>query len=101
MLDGFKQSNPDGYGAAIKEINALLNPDQRSGSETGLGAIDKTLFGTDKAMDGILQGVEKGLGHDIDFGNQGDREALGNAVVNHIRTAGGCDITGNKSGGCS
>ena len=101
VLDGFKRSNPEGYAAAIEEINALLNPDQRGTSEGGLGAIDKAFFGTDKAMDGIIQGVEKSLGHDIDFGNQGDREALGNAVVDHIRKTGGCDITGNKSGGCS
>ena len=85
VLDGFKRSNPEGYAAAIEEINALLNPDQRGTSEGGLGAIDKAFFGTDKAMDGIIQGVEKSLGHDIDFGNQGDREALGNAVVDHIR----------------
>jgi hypothetical protein len=39
----------------------------------------------DKAYSRFLGGVRKSLGHDIDFANQKDREAIGNALVKHIR----------------
>jgi len=53
------------------------------------------LFSTDKAYSTFLGGVRKSLGHNIDFANQKDREAIGNALVQHIRN-GGCDVTRDK-----
>lgn len=100
QLDAFQTVNPEGYGNAIKEINVLLNPGQRSGLQTALGGVDKVLFGTDKALDALLSGVKKSLGHDIDFAYQKDREARGKALVNHVRTTGGCDVSGDKVAGC-
>jgi hypothetical protein len=43
------------------------------------------------------------VGHparNIDFSKQGDREAIGNALIQHIRQTGGCDVNGKKQGGC-
>ncbi|GEM_PF-4605188 len=34
---------------------------------------------------GILKDVRKQLGHEINFANQGDREAIGNALVKKAR----------------
>jgi hypothetical protein len=42
----------------------------------------------------------KSLEHDIDFANQQDREAIGNAVANHIRQTNGCDVAGDRAYGC-
>ena len=40
------------------------------------------------------------LGRNIDFSKQGDREAIGNALIQHIRKTGGCDVAGDKLQGC-
>ncbi len=58
------------------------------------------LTGTGRAYAGALAGVRKGFGRDIDFSKQSDREAIGNALVNHVRQTGGCDINGKKQPGC-
>ena len=93
QLDQFKGANAEGYGTALKEINSLLNG---TGAKTqGLVLGGNLFFGTDKAYSQFLGGVRKSLGHDIDFSNQKDREAIGNSLVNHIRN-GGCDVTGDK-----
>jgi hypothetical protein len=55
----------------------------------------RQLFGTDVAMAGILSSVRKDLGHDIDFANQADREAMGNAIIKYIRETGGTAVTGD------
>ena len=69
--------------------------------QNGLGALDKaTVGGTDAAMDSVLGQVQKSLGHDIDFSNQADREALGNALVQHVRQTKGCDVGGSRISGC-
>jgi RHS repeat-associated protein len=101
QLNIFKGANPGGYKTAINEINTLLN------SKDGGGAVlkalvggSKLLFGSDKAYSQILDEVRSKLGHKIDFSNQKDREAIGNAVANYIRKTGGCDVTGNKAKGC-
>jgi len=47
-----------------------------------------------------LAGVRKDLGRNIDFSKQGDREAIGNALIKHVRQTGGCDVNGKKQGGC-
>jgi hypothetical protein len=96
-LDVFRKAEPEAYGTAIKEINVLLNPNQRNVAQDTLGVADKATVGsTDAAMDVLLGDVQKSLGHDIDFANQADREALGNALVNHIRETGGCDLAGYR-----
>ena len=93
QLDQLKGANAEGYGTAIKEINTLLND---TGAKTqGLVLGGNLLFSTDKAYSTFLGEVRKSLGHNIDFANQKDREAIGNALVQHIRN-GGCDVTRDK-----
>jgi len=101
QLDSFKANNPDAFGPAMKEINALLNPDQRSAVQTDLGAADKSFEPTDAAMDALLGQVQKSLGHDIDFANQADREAIGNALADNVRKTGGCGVGGSRVAGCN
>jgi len=93
QLNQFRGANPEGYGTALKEINSLLND---TGAKTqGLVLGGNLFFSTDKAYSQFLGGVRKSLGHDIDFSNQKDREAIGNSLVKYIRN-GGCDVTGDK-----
>jgi RHS repeat-associated protein len=92
-LDSLKQSSPDAYNQTISQINGALNPGTVAGAASNL-------FSTDKAYAGVLNGVRKDLGRNIDFSKQGDREAIGNALVNHVRQTGGCDVTGSKGSGC-
>jgi RHS repeat-associated protein len=40
------------------------------------------------------------LGRNIDFSKQSDREAIGNALINHVRQTGGCDVNGSNQAGC-
>ena len=95
QLDDLKSSSPDKYNAAIKEINAALNP--KAGTfQNALSNIAPT----DKAYNQVLDEVRKELGRDIDFSKQSDREAIGNALIAHIRATGGCDVAGNRVAGC-
>jgi hypothetical protein len=92
-LDNLKKSDPAAYQTLIKESNAGLNPTdalRRAGS----------VFSTDKAYLGVLDGVRKQLGHNIDFSRQSDREAIGNALIKHIRETGGCDVAGDRIQNC-
>jgi hypothetical protein len=98
-LDDLKSTNAGAYGTAIKEINGLLNG-KSSLTANALGTLG-SLVGTDKAYAQVLAGVRKSLGHDIDFANQKDREAIGNALVKHVRATGGCDVAGKKANGCA
>lgn len=93
QLNKLNQTDAAGYGTAIKEINTLLNGNSAASKSLILGG--NVLFDPDKAYSKFLSGVRKGLGHDFDFSNQKDREAIGNALVQHIRD-GGCDVTGDK-----
>jgi RHS repeat-associated protein len=93
QLDSLKQSDPNAYNKTITEINGALNP----GS---LGKEAASLFSTDKAFQGVLDGVRKDLGRNVDFSKQSDREAIGNALINHVRQTGGCDVNGKKESGC-
>lgn len=77
----------------VGEINSLLNP--RGGASLG-----SRVLATDRAYGRILGGVRKDLGRDIDFARQSDREAIGNAVIDHIRRTGGCDVTGTRIKAC-
>ena len=95
QLDALQQSNPDAYNQTISEINRALNPipgsfDQRVSSA----------FPTDAAFQGVLNGVRKDLGRNIDFSKQGDREVIGNALIDYVRQTGGCDVNGSKQSGC-
>ncbi len=93
QLNSLQQSNPDAYKTTISEINRALNPGT-------LGKEASSLFSTDKAFQGVLNGVRKDLGRDIDFSKQSDREAIGNALINHVRQTGGCDLNGTRQPGC-
>lgn len=93
QLDGLRQSNLAAYDKVITEINGVLNPGVA-------GQTASSLFGTDRAFGKVLDGVRKDLGRNIDFSKQNDREALGNALIEHIRQTGGCDVGGNKLNGC-
>lgn len=98
-LDDFKRSDPTAYGAAIKELNGLLNGKSTT-SANALAALGGVFLPSDKAYAQILAGVRKSLGHDIDFANQKDREAIGNALAKHVRGTGGCVVTDGKAHGC-
>jgi hypothetical protein len=93
-LDDLRQNNSEGYDKLIKEVNATLN---QTGS---FGQFASQIFPTDKAFVTLLDELRKKLGHPIDFANQADREAMGNAIIAHIRITGGCDIAGNRIQGC-
>jgi hypothetical protein len=97
-LVAFKGRDATAYGVAINEINGLLNG-KSSLTANALAALGR-LGGTDKAYAQVLAGVRKSLGHDINFENQKDREAIGNALVKHVRETGGCDVAGEKAHGC-
>lgn len=55
---------------------------------------------SDKAYTRVLDGVEKSLGRAIDFGNQSDREAIGNALIRDLRSSGACSSTGTRIKSC-
>lgn len=93
QLDNLQQSDAAAYKSTISEINSALNPGT-------VGQFASTRFATDKAYAGVLDGVRKDLGRNIDFSKQSDREAIGNALIKHIRQTGGCDVNGSKQGGC-
>jgi len=92
-LDNLKKSDSAAYQTLIKESNAGLNP---TGATRWLGS----RFGTDEAYLKVLDGVRKTLGRNIDFSKQSDREAIGNALIQHIRQTGGCDVGGERIQGC-
>ena len=93
-LNNLQQSDSAAYSKTISEINRALNPGTA-------GQFFSTRFATDKAYAGVLAEVRKNLGRDIDFSKQSDREAIGNALIKHIRQTGGCDLNGKKQPGCS
>ena len=54
----------------------------------------------DRAYNGVLAGVAKGLGRPIDFAKQSDREAIGKALVGELRQSGACTVTGSRISRC-
>ena len=84
QLDKLRHTDPDKYARIIKDINASLNPGV---FKSKLGKI----AGSDRAFSAILDAVRAKLGRNIDFSIQSDREAIGNALIDHIRLTGGCD----------
>jgi len=99
QLDSLKQSDPTAYDNTVKEINSLLNSNGGIAA-SALAGLSGEIFPTDKAYADVLADVRKSLGHDIDFGNQQDREAIGNALANHVRQTNGCDVAGVRAYGC-
>jgi hypothetical protein len=73
-LDAIKQHNPDQYQKELSEQNASLN-----GNLTSLAG----RF-TDPAVTRAIALTQQALGRSIDFGNQSDREALGNAIAGQV-----------------
>lgn len=49
---------------------------------------------TDTTYSEVLNEVRNNLGRNIDFAYQGDREAIGNTLIEHVRQTGGCELTG-------
>lgn len=87
QLDNLQKSDASDYKRAVTEINGSLNA-------TGLEGAAARAFPTDRAYNQVLDGVRGQLGRDINFANQSDREAIGNALVDHIRQTGGSDVMG-------
>lgn len=92
QLNDLKRANPTAYTKTVSDINGTLNVIAAKGLQK--------LSSTDRAFAGVLAGVRKDLGGKIDFSKQSDREALGNALIKHIRQTGGCDVNGDKQPGC-
>lgn len=92
-LKALEKKDPAAYKTLIAESNAGLNP---TGATRTLG----NRFPTDAAYLKVLDGVRKSLGRDINFSKQSDREAIGNALIQHIRQTGGCDVGGERLQGC-
>lgn len=86
QLDSLNKSDSGAYAKTISEINSVLNPGKA-------GQVASSLFSTDRAFGGVLNGVRKDLGRNIDFSKQSDREAIGNALIQHLRQKGGCDVS--------
>lgn len=94
MLNAYQKQNPEQFAKSIAEINSFMNSDSFGKDVAG------ALSSTDRAYMGVLNGVREQLGGDIDFANQGHREAIGNALIDHIRSTGGCDVTGSRIKSC-
>jgi RHS repeat-associated protein len=89
MLDSLPASQRD---AIVGSINGAFNSILRGAS----GAFSSS----DKAYNRVLNGVEKSLGRPIDFARQGDREAIGNALIKDARNSGDCTQTGSRIPTC-
>lgn len=98
-LNDLQSNNPAAYGTAVSEINGLLNGKSSLAANVG-AAIGGAVLSTDGAYANVVAGVRSNLGRDINFANQGDREAIGNALAQHVRQTGGCDVAGSKANGC-
>ncbi len=86
LLGNLYNSDPAKYGRVISQINNALN-----------GFVDRLLgkiFNTDAAYGHVLDKVRNDLKRDIDFSKQSDREAIGNALIQHIREPNGNDVNG-------
>jgi hypothetical protein len=92
-LDKLRADNPAAYARVIREVNSFLN----ARGVRGFLAESRT---TDAAYARVLDAVRGRLGRDIDFGRQLDREMIGNQLVSHIRSTGGCDIVGSRIRSC-
>lgn len=69
----------------------MLNP-------SGIIGAMANAYPSDRSYQGVLNGVRQGLGRNIDFAKQGDREAIGNALASAVR--GSCARTGSRIPAC-
>lgn len=92
-LDSLKASDPAGYLRVVNQANQALNP-------SGNQATAQGFFYTDKAYGKVLDQVRKELGGKIDFSKESHREAIGRALIKHIRAPGGCDVNTGDSNDC-
>lgn len=92
-LDAYAGNDPAGYDEVITEINSLLNAG-------GVLRAMSSIIESDRRYTAILDGVRADLGRNIDFSNQSDREAIGNALIKEVRSSGGCSETGSRIKRC-
>lgn len=83
QLNALQKNDPESYKSLVSQVNGLLNP-------SGGTAIAANLYATDSRYQSVLSSVRKSLGRDINFSNQSDREAIGNALVKSVKAQGGC-----------
>ena len=88
-LDGLRASDPKSYESLISEVNGLLNGEGYSG-------LAGSVYSSDREYQGVLDGVREQLGGDIDFANQDHREAIGMALIEHVRDATSTCTTGSR-----
>ena len=92
-LNSFNQNDPSGYTAFISEVNATLNP-------TGVAGFESNLYSSDRIYQAVLSTVRSSPGRNIDFANQRDREAVGNTLIDKLRSSGACKVTGSRIPQC-
>jgi len=73
-LNSLAADSPSEYRSLIGNVNNTLN------TPTALAKV----FGN-SVLGGIISQVRSGLGRDIDFAKQGDREAIGRALTKYVR----------------
>ena len=83
QLGIIEKMNPTGYKTMIGELNGLLNPGLQVKAGTGYLGIDQKYMG-------VLDRVRKGLGRNIDFNKQSDREAIGKEAIRTAKAYGAC-----------
>jgi len=91
-LDQLQASDPSKYASVIADSNKALNA-------TGARGRCKACSGLTRLRQGDRSST-KGLGGKIDFANQDHREAIGNAIIQHVRQTGGCDVAGTSLSNC-
>ena len=77
VSDDLQKSNPSAYGKSIVEINTALN--------WLAGKALQEVAPSDRDHTGVLTGVRKDLGRNNAFANQGDRDAIRNALIRALR----------------
>ncbi len=92
-LNALSSSDPGAYASLISQVNGLLNPN-------GSAAAAASMYSSDRQYHSILNSSRSGLGRDIDFSRQGDREAIGNALEHYLKSSGACDATGTHIKSC-
>lgn len=93
QLDYLKRSDEAAYNRVVRETNSMMNP-------KGVLGFFSNWYPSDRSYQEVLMGVREKLGRDIDFAKQGDREAVGKALVDRIRDNGGCTRTGSRFTTC-
>ncbi|MEI9933182.1 MAG: RHS repeat-associated core domain-containing protein [Rhizomicrobium sp.] len=92
MLNQLKTGDPQTYKTVVAKINELLNGN--------LASVASHFTMVDNIYHSALSIVRSQIGRDIDFANQGDREAIGNELTRELRLQGGCTPTGSRIPTC-